>query len=94
MQRLAHRSVHNGDLLRLSFLNAALWQRESLLSWNARVVLIALPFGASAAIALCSSAWSSLWPYRDQLAADQPFVGRSNSAFRHRVPRTTHSQKG
>src|SRR5258708_36916707 len=36
----------------LSFLNAALWQRESLLSWNAGVVLIALPFGASAAIAL------------------------------------------
>ena len=36
----------------LSFLNAALWQRESLLSWNATVVLMAFPFGASAAIAL------------------------------------------
>ncbi len=36
----------------LSFLNAALWQRESSLSWNAAAVLIALPFGASAAIAL------------------------------------------
>src|SRR5258708_39627001 len=36
----------------LSFLNAALWQRESLLSWNARVVLIAWPCVASAAIAL------------------------------------------
>ena len=36
----------------LSFVNAALSQRESLLSLNARVVLIALPFGASAAIAL------------------------------------------
>lgn len=36
----------------LSFLNAALWQRESLLSWNTSVVLIALPFGAAAAIAL------------------------------------------
>jgi hypothetical protein len=31
----------------LSFLNAALSQRESLLSLNARVVLIALPFGAA-----------------------------------------------
>jgi drug/metabolite transporter (DMT)-like permease len=36
----------------LSLLNAALWQRESLLSWNATVVLMAFPFGASAAIAL------------------------------------------
>jgi drug/metabolite transporter (DMT)-like permease len=36
----------------LSLLNAALWQRESLLSWNATVVLIAFPFGASAGIAL------------------------------------------
>src|SRR5436190_13379888 len=35
-----------------SFLNAALGQREALLSWNASVVLIALPFGASAAAAL------------------------------------------
>jgi EamA domain-containing membrane protein RarD len=32
--------------------NAALSQRDSLLAWNSRVVLIALPFGASAAIAL------------------------------------------
>jgi len=36
----------------LSFANAALWQRESLVSWNATVVLMALPFGAGAAIAL------------------------------------------
>src|SRR6476619_1943546 len=36
----------------LSFLNAAVSQRESLLSLNARVVLIAVPCGASAAIAL------------------------------------------
>jgi drug/metabolite transporter (DMT)-like permease len=36
----------------LSFASAALWQRDSLVSWNVTVVLIALPFGASAAIAL------------------------------------------
>ena len=36
----------------LSFLNAAISQRASLASWNSTIVLIALPFGASAAAAL------------------------------------------
>src|SRR5436190_20490709 len=95
MQRLAHCAVHNGDVLRIQFSKCRARATRSIAFMECqrgadRVAV--RRFSGYSAMALPT--WSSLRPHCHQLAADQPFVGRSNSALRHHVPRTTHAEDG
>src|SRR5438105_2622382 len=94
MQPLAHRPVYHGDLLCTQFCKCGALSKGiiTLVECARGADRVAVwRFGSDRIMAL--SAWSSLRPHCDELATDQPFIGSSYSAFRHRVPRAPHFEE-